>query len=532
MKRYLIFAFLFVAVAAQCREVLLVGHRGSSEGVENTLDAYRAGADRGYYGLETDIRVTKDGQFVCSHDANLKEWGAPKVIVEKTPLRKLRQLILTQKRWNMTYTSGKITTLEEYLDLCIEKDVVPVIELKWTTGINSNNLSNLPRLLDVVKGKGLMKKAVFISFMREPLQYIREHEGDDIQLQFLCSPHTERPYFEWMKQYHIDLDICRGFSRELVERYHEAGLKVNCWTIDDADWANEEVDFGVDMLTTNKLVASDLRYPEPLPRQPEDAHGHLDTTVCVLPSNGDTTGVCVYLPAGYNYEPSRYPVLYLLHGSGDDETGWADKGNMVQIMDSMIMAGLCRPMVVVMPNGYMETYPVSQHIDNFPAAKVKRNFTSGEFEQHFPEIVAWAEATYHIRTDKKHCAIAGLSMGGFHTFHIAHYMPYKFDYVAPFSGLFIPREEDVARTRNIESLSDYSSPVYRTALAQIDEQFRHAPHLFWIACGEKDFLYKDNIALCLYLEQKGYPFIFHQSEGGHSWKNWQDYLTQLLPMLF
>lgn len=531
MKKCFILSLLCVALSAQAREVLLIGHRGSSEGVENTLDAYRAGADRGYYGLETDIHVTKDGYFVCSHDDVLTEWNYPKVMIEKTTLKKLRALNLVQKRWDQTY-QGKITTFEEYLDLCIEKNVTPVIELKYTTGITHTNTSNVPRLVQIVKDKGLIHRAIFISFMREPLQYIRDHEDPSIQLQYLCYPHTERPYFEWMKREHIDLDICRGFSRELVERYHAAGLKVNCWTIDDADWANEEVDFGVDMITTNKLLPSDLRHPEALPRQPEEGCSRLDTTFCVLPSNGDTTGVCVYLPAGYDSHPSHYPVLYLLHGSGDDETGWADKGNMVHIMDSMIMAGLCRPMVVVMPNGYMETYPVSQHIDDYPEYKERRNFTSGEFEQHFPEIVEWAESTYRIRTDKRHCAIAGLSMGGFHTFHIAHYMPYKFDYVAPFSGLFIPRDANIARTRNIESLSQYPSVVYATALQQLEAQFTHAPRLYWIACGEKDTLYKDNVALCLYFDQKGYDYRFHQSGGGHSWKNWQDYLTQLLPMLF
>lgn len=529
MKKILFCSLLWLSCSCLASDVVLIGHRGSSEGVENTLVAYQAGADRGYYGLETDIRVTKDGAFVCSHDANLKEWNYPKVVVEKTKLKDLRKLFLVQKRWG-NVMEGTITTLEEYLDLCESMHVVPVIELKWTTGINSNNLSNMPKFLQIIKDKNMLHKAVFISFMKEPLVYIREHEGDDIQIQFLCMPQSERSNFEWIKKYHFDLDICQGFDPAIVEKYHREGLKVNCWTIDNAEVANAAIAAGVDMITTNKLVAADLRQPERLPKRMEGV-SRLDTTYCVL-ENGDTTGVCVYTPAGYDQNDLHYPVLYLLHGSGDDETGWADKGHMVSIMDSMIASGLCRPMVVVMPNGYMETYRISQHIEEYPEYQAHRNFTDGQFVLTFPQIKQWAENTYRIRPEKKYNAIAGLSMGGFHTFHIAHHMPLAFDYVAPFSGLFVPRNKNIERSLKIASISQYPSDAYRNIEAELEMQFRHAPQLYWIACGEKDRLLPDNQALCDYLSAHQYDYRFHESTGGHSWRNWMDYLTQLVPMLF
>lgn len=234
-------------------QITIVGHRGSWKGVENTLDAFKFGVESGYTALETDVRITKDNHFVCWHDGNLKECGLPKVVIADTKLQKLQKLDLTQKRaWGETFT-GKLCTFEEYLDFCKANKVTPVIELKWTRGITETDLSNLPQLVQIVKDRGMMHDVIFISFMKAPLQWIRDNESADVKLQFLCYAHTERASFEWMKANHIDLDVCKGFSKEMVERYHKAGLKVNCWTIDDEPTFEEALYFGVDMVTTNKI---------------------------------------------------------------------------------------------------------------------------------------------------------------------------------------------------------------------------------------------------------------------------------------
>lgn len=503
-----IIALLF-ASTLWAEPVMLVGHRGSSYGIENTLDAFSEGIHRGYPALETDIRVTKDGHFVCSHDGRLSEWGFEKIVIENTTLKKLQKLALHQKRWN-TYYDGKITTFEEYLDLCKERNIIPVIEFKHTTGINEKDISNLPKALQIVKDKGLMDKAVFISFMKAPLQYIREHEAPSANVQFLCMPHTERGSFEWMKQYHIDLDICQGFSREMVERYHAAGLKVNCWTIDNPAVARETVDFGVDMLTTNKLVQTDVER-QPQPKQPTSRSTRSTVELhTFVTSSGATEGVSIYLPAGYQESTSDYPVLYLLHGVGDDELGWQERGNIVAILDSMIINGFCRPMVVVMPNGFLQTYDVTRRYWNDEELRKELwRFREKQFVYAFPEIIAWAENNYRIRTDRKNTAIAGLSMGGFHTFHIALSMPYKFDYVAPFSAVLDTYTDD-----------------------ELAGLFTHAPHLTWIACGKDDTLFNESIMLLKKMDGKGYPYTFFESTGGHSWKNWKHYITLLLPQLF
>ena len=257
----------FSGVSAQ-KSVQLVGHRGSDIGIENTLDAFRQGVKRGYKFLETDIRVTSDGHFVCSHDADLKEWGHAGTVVEKTNLATLQALELTQTRWGIEY-KGKITTLEEYIMYCDSANVTPVVELKRTTGINEEDVSNLPKLLSVIQKKYDLTKCMFISFMPIVVQWLRENEQQFLQdttqhlnLQFLCFENMAEKTIldsnlntiEWCKKYKMDVDVRKGFDKQMVERCHQAGLKVNCWTIDDTTTFDQVVDFGVDMVTTNKIA--------------------------------------------------------------------------------------------------------------------------------------------------------------------------------------------------------------------------------------------------------------------------------------
>lgn len=240
-------------------KITYVGHRGSCVGIENTLDAFKGGVERGYQALETDIRVTKDGEYVCSHDANLKYWGQPKLVVEETKFAKLQKLTLKQTRWGKQYT-GKICTFDEYLTYCKDNDIVPVIELKNSKGLYGEDLSKMPGLVEKVKAHGLMETAIFISFNKSPLQWLRDNEGPDVQLQFLCTASSECGNFEWMKANNIGLDIMYGFSEQLVDKYHQAGLTVNCWTIDKPELVKHALRLGVDMVTTNMVTREQVHY--------------------------------------------------------------------------------------------------------------------------------------------------------------------------------------------------------------------------------------------------------------------------------
>ena len=249
--------------------------------------------------------------------------------------------------------------------------------------------------------------------------------------------------------------------------------------------------------------------------------------VTSYPSSIGEAGVAVYLPEGYATSKDDYPVLYLLHGSGDDEAGWLTKGKAKAILDSLMINELCKPMIVVMPNGYLEQtgkYYVPE----------SRLWMESSFEENFSQLMAWTEAHYRTINDKQHRAIAGLSMGGFHTMHTAALLNQSFDYVGIFSALYVPymSKHRAERTLAISDLALSDKPAYNQTESLLAQQFANPPQLYWIACGVDDFLYEDNVIYRKYLDEKQYPYEYYESAGGHSWQNWMDYLTIFAQRLF
>lgn len=249
--------------------------------------------------------------------------------------------------------------------------------------------------------------------------------------------------------------------------------------------------------------------------------------VTSYPSSIGEAGVAVYLPAGYAASKTDYPVLYLLHGSGDDETGWLTKGKAKAIIDSLITNQLCPPMIVVMPNGYLE------QTGKYYAPE-SRLWMESTFEENFSNLIAWTEANYRTINDKQHRAIAGLSMGGFHTMHTAALLNQTFDYVGIFSALYVPhtKQPHAERTIEMSALALSDKPAYKETEALLQQQFANPPQLYWIACGVDDFLYEDNVIYRQYLDEKHYPYEYYESAGGHSWQNWMDYLTIFAQRIF
>lgn len=243
------------------------------------------------------------------------------------------------------------------------------------------------------------------------------------------------------------------------------------------------------------------------------------------PSSVGESGVAIYLPEGYANSTNDYPVLYLLHGSGDDETGWLTKGRAKAILDSLISIEQCQPMIVVMPNGYLEQTGIIAQ---------ERLWMDASFEDNFSQLIAWTEAHYRTINDKQHRAIAGLSMGGFHTMHTAALLNQTFDYIGIFSGLFVPymRKDRDTRSSDVSLWAESNKPTYSNTEQLLQEQFANPPQWYWIACGKEDFLYDHNVEYRKYLDQKQYPYEYHESEGGHSWQNWMDYLNIFVKRLF
>ena len=250
-------------------------------------------------------------------------------------------------------------------------------------------------------------------------------------------------------------------------------------------------------------------------------HGTVSKVWYDSPTLGMDRRMTIYTPPGYEKGDRRYPVFYLLHGMGGDENAWSELGRATQILDNLIARGEAEPMIVVMTNGNvdMEGAPGETSLGFTPPTTQLPKTMEGTFERHFPDVVRYVDSNYRTIADKEHRAIAGLSMGGFHSLHISKEYPDMFDYVGLFSAAILPREGAV-------------SPIYDNLEGKLAAQFADAPRLYWIAIGEKDFLYDANKDYRKMLDVKGYRYVYRESPDGHIWKNWRIYLTEFVPQLF
>ena len=251
-------------------------------------------------------------------------------------------------------------------------------------------------------------------------------------------------------------------------------------------------------------------------------HGTVSKVWYDSPSLGMDRRLTVYTPAGYETSGKRYPVFYLLHGMSSDENAWSELGRATQILDNLIAQGKAEPMILVMTNGNaaLEAAPGESSLgwEAQPSFQLPKTM-EGSFETHFPEVVKFVEKHYRTKSGKKNRAIAGLSMGGFHSLHISKQYPDMFDYVGLFSAAIFPG-------KNVES------PVYENMEGKLAVQFAKRPALYWIAIGKTDFLYKANEEYRKLLDAKGYPYEYFENEDGHIWRNWRIYLSEFAPKLF
>ena len=255
------------------------------------------------------------------------------------------------------------------------------------------------------------------------------------------------------------------------------------------------------------------------------AHGTVSKVWYESPTAGLTRRLTVYTPAGYETSGKEYPVLYLLHGIGGDENAWSELGRAAQILDNLIAQGKAEPMLVVMTNGNIsqEACP-GETSEGFrvPTMMLPKTM-EGSFETAFPDVVKFVEKTYRVKKDKAHRAIAGLSMGGFHSLFISINNPDTFDYV----GLFSAAVDQQQNTAN----GGFPN-IYADRNQKIDNLFSKHPKLFWIGIGKTDFLFKNNNDLRAYLDSKNHQYTYLETEGGHIWRNWRIYLSEFVPLLF
>ena len=250
-------------------------------------------------------------------------------------------------------------------------------------------------------------------------------------------------------------------------------------------------------------------------------HGSVSKVWYDSPSLGMNRRMTVYTPAGYkDSSDKKYPVLYLLHGMGGDEDAWNELGRASVILDNMIAAGEVEPMIVVMPNGNAEKAAAPGYTGEgmyIPDGRFSVA-PAGKFENSFKDIVSYVDSHYRTLPDKAHRAIAGLSMGGGHSWRTSLWNPDEFGYVGLFSAAVRWNGGGVDEAEEL--------------VAPLKRQFANPPALYWIGIGKEDFLYKLNEDYRQLLDNLNLPYEYHESEGGHTWSNWRDYLTIFLPKLF
>lgn len=216
----------------------------------------------------------------------------------------------------------------------------------------------------------------------------------------------------------------------------------------------------------------------------------------------------VYTPPGYERDSAtKFPVLYLVHGFGDNHAAWSAHGKAHWILDNLIAQGKATPMIVVMPDGH----PIA------PGGGSREEYgfaNSKAFERELlEEILPFVESNYRVRKESAGRAIAGLSMGGGHSLHTGLRNIDTFASIGAFSA-GVPGK-------------DRTSEAFAKSEA-INEKL----NLFWIACGKDDFLIQRNRELHAQLTEKGIQHTWLETEGDHSWPVWRRYLTEFAPLLF
>jgi enterochelin esterase-like enzyme len=238
----------------------------------------------------------------------------------------------------------------------------------------------------------------------------------------------------------------------------------------------------------------------------------------------------VYLPPDYETSQRSYPVLYILHGSGDDQTGWVQFGEVLHIADQAFADGIATPMIIVMP-------------DANTGRRGYANDIKGEWRYEdffFEELMPYVEKTYRIKSDKRYRAIAGLSMGGEGTFTYALHHPELFSSACPLSAATGPQTpEDVkSRLRRYDANADVNLPdsliesYYKRQsvlylIENIADDQKKAVR-WYVDCGDDDFLYEGNALAHIAMRKKEIPHEYRVRDGAHNWTYWRASLPEVL----
>ncbi len=223
----------------------MIAHRGAAKvWVENSLPAFENSSKLSYWGIETDIHCTSDGQFILTHDDNTFRVTGKDYFVEATDFATLREV----KLLGIKGEDSRMPTLEEYVAICKSNHKICVLELK-----NYMPENEIKKIVSCIQKLGYLKSVVFISFIHSNLLTLQALLPNQ-PMQFLISQNYLEEKMELVRKHPMDIDVdYRAVTKELVDEIHALGCRINCWTVNDPNKAAELIALGVDFITTDIL---------------------------------------------------------------------------------------------------------------------------------------------------------------------------------------------------------------------------------------------------------------------------------------
>lgn len=236
----------------------------------------------------------------------------------------------------------------------------------------------------------------------------------------------------------------------------------------------------------------------------------------------------IYLPPDYETSERSYPVLYLLHGSGDDQTGWVQFGEVLRIADNTAREGLSTPMIIVMPDAN------TGRRGYFNSPKGDWNYEDFFFQELMPHV----EKNYRIKGEKRYRAVAGLSMGGGGSFMYALHHPELFSSACPLSASAGPLSmEDAERwlkrraadqTFSKSEIENYYKSHSAVELMNAMPVDKLKSVRWYIDCGDDDFLFEGNSLVHIAMKKRQIPHEYRIRDGAHNWTYWRESLPKVL----
>lgn len=230
------------------KNTLVIAHRGlSGLEKENTNFAFVAAGNRSYYGIETDVHKTKDGHFVINHDGDFKRVANEEIVIENSTLEEIQNIVLYDMDNQKTRFDLRPTTLQNYVSICKKYEKHSIIELK-----SNFTDEDIAKIIKIVDNYEQLENTTFISFNYENLLKVRKILPNQ-SAQYLFWKLTDEEIAHLVKD-KIDADVwCVELTEEQIKKAHKAGLKVNCWTVNEKENGEKLASWGIDYITTNIL---------------------------------------------------------------------------------------------------------------------------------------------------------------------------------------------------------------------------------------------------------------------------------------